>query len=258
MTFMNKRLSVLIVSLMPVGALLAQTGDLKLLDWQPVSQMVVKETKIVKAKFPVIDIHSHLGNLENTATYLEEMDKAGVWKCVSLDGKSEDDFYKEHLKVSQAVSKDRFIIFFRPDISKINEPDFAINELKKLEDAVKLGARGLKIWKNLGLGVRDTSGKLITVDDPRLDPIWAKCGELGIPVEMHIADPSAFFTPLDKYNERYDELGSHPDWSFFGGDYPSKEEKKKFSMPGTGSSKSTPTLFLSGPILGPCPKTCRS
>lgn len=224
MTYMNKRLNVIIVSLMTTGVLIAQTGDLKLLDWQPLSQMVVKETKIVKAKFPVIDIHSHLGKLENTAKYLEEMDKAGVWKCVSLDGKSKDNFYKEHLKVSQSVSKDRFLIFFRPDVSKINEPNFGINEAKKLEEAVKLGARGLKIWKNLGLGVKDTSGKLITVDDPRMDPIWAKCGELGIPVEIHIADPSAFFTPLDKYNERYDELGSHPDWSFFGDDYPSKEE----------------------------------
>ena len=224
MTYMNPRLSTLIVFLMNMGVLCSQTGDLKLLDWQPVSQMVVKETKIVKAKFPVIDIHSHLGDLENTAKYLEEMDKAGVWKCVSLDGTSKDDFYKEHLKVSQSVSKDRFLIFFRPDISKINEPDFGINEAKKLEEAVRLGARGLKIWKDLGLGIKDKSGKLITVDDPRMDPIWAKCGELGIPVEIHIADPSAFFTPLDKYNERYDELGNHPDWSFFGDDYPSKAE----------------------------------
>jgi len=185
----------------------AQTGDLKLLDWQPASQMVVKETKIIKAKFPVIDIHSHLGDLEKTAHYLEEMDKAGVWKCVSLDGKSKDNFYKEHLKVSQSVSKDRFLIFFRPDVSKINEPNFGINEAKKLEEAVKLGARGLKIWKDLGLGVKDKSGKLITVDDPRMDPIWAKCGELGIPVEMHIADPSAFFTPLDKYRSEERRVG---------------------------------------------------
>ncbi len=220
MTYMHKRLNILIVFLMTTVVLTAQTGDLKLLDWQPVSQMVVKETKIVKAKFPVIDIHSHLGKLENTAKYLEEMDKAGVWKCVSLDGKSKDDFYKEHLKVSQSVAKDRFLVFFRPDISKINEPNFGINEAKKLEEAIKLGARGLKIWKDLGLGIKDKSGKFVTVDDPRLDPIWAKCAELGIPVEIHIADPSAFFIPLDKFNERYDELGSHPDWSFFGDEYP--------------------------------------
>jgi hypothetical protein len=85
-----------------------QPGDLKLLDWKPVSQMVVKETKIMKPKFPVIDIHNHLRNLDKAELYLEEMDKAGVWKCVSLDGTSENDFYKEHLKASQAVSKIAF------------------------------------------------------------------------------------------------------------------------------------------------------
>ena len=95
-------------------SLSAESDDLKLLDWQPVSQMVVKETKILKPKFPVIDVHNHLGNLENTKKYLEEMDKAGVWKCVSLDARSADDGYKEHLRISQSVSKERFLLFFVP------------------------------------------------------------------------------------------------------------------------------------------------
>lgn len=223
MNFIYTKWSLLVVFLLSFGLLTAQTGDLKLLDWQPVSQMVVKETKIVKAKFPVIDIHSHLGDLENTEKYLEEMDKAGVWKCVSLDANSKDDFYIEHLKVSQSVSKDRFLLFFRPDFSKIDEPDFGEKEAKKLEKAVRMGCRGLKISKQLGLGYKDKTGEFVKVDDPRIDPIWAKCGELGIPVEIHVSDPKAFFTPLDKHNERYDELGSHADWSFFGDQYPSKE-----------------------------------
>lgn len=202
----------------------AQNGDLRLLDWHPKSQLVVKETKVLKPKYPVIDIHNHLGNLDNTKQYLEEMDKAGVWKCVSLDGKSKDDFYIEHLKVSQSVSKDRFLVFFRPDFSNIDEPNYGEKEAEKLEKAVKMGVRGVKIAKYLGLSLKDKSGKIIPVDDPRIDPIWAKCGELGIPVEIHVSDPKAFFTPIDKYNERYDELGAHPDWSFFGDEFPSKDE----------------------------------
>jgi predicted TIM-barrel fold metal-dependent hydrolase len=87
-----------------------------------------------------------------------------------------------------------------------------------------MGCRGLKISKRLGLGYKDKSGKIITVDDPRIDPIWAKCGELGIPVEIHVSDPKAFFTPVDRFNERYDELGEHPDWSFYGDEFPSKED----------------------------------
>ena len=219
----KKGILFLLITVLP-GLLIAQSGDLKLLDWRPKSQMVVKETIVLKPKYPVIDIHNHLGALENTKKYLEEMDKAGVWKCVSLDGNSKDDVYIEHLRVSQSVSKDRFIVFFRPDFSKIDEPDFGRKEAEKLEKAVKMGARGLKIAKNLGLTEKDKSGKLIPVDDPRIDPIWAKCGELGIPVMIHVSDPKAFFTPVDKYNERYDELGAHPNWSFYGDEYPSKEE----------------------------------
>lgn len=206
------------------GVVYAATDELKLTDWRPKSQLVVKETKILKPKFPVIDIHNHLRNLDNAEKYLEEMDKAGVWKCIGLDGRSAGDFYKEHLRVSHGISKERFIIFFRPDFSKIDEPNFGHNEAKKLEEAVKMGCRGMKISKTLGLGARDKSGKLVAVDDSRIDPIWAKCGELGIPVMIHISDPKAFFTPLDSFNERYDELIAHPSWLFYGDKFPRKEE----------------------------------
>ena len=224
MILFNNGLTRLSIFFMMTGFLIAQTGDLKLTDWQPVSQMIIKSTKVAKAKFPVIDIHNHLGKLENTEHYLEEMDKAGVWKCVSLDANSKDDFYKEHIRISQSVSKDRFLLFFRPDFSKIDEPNFGENEAERLEKAVNHGCRGLKIAKTLGLGFKDKTGKFVTVDDPRIDPIWAKCGELGIPVEIHVSDPKAFFTPIDEYNERYDELGNNPEWSFYGDEFPSKKQ----------------------------------
>ncbi len=215
---------VTVICLIFGGMLPAQDKELNLLDWKPVSQMVVKETKILKPKFPVIDIHNHLGDLNDTKRYLAEMDKAGVWKCVSLDANSKDDFYKEHIRASQAVSKDRFILFFRPDFNKIDDPNFGKNEANRLEEAVKIGCRGLKISKVLGLRCRDKTGKLVPVDDPRIDPIWKKCAELGIPVMIHVSDPKAFFTPMGKYNERYDELVNHPDWLFYGEKFPTKEE----------------------------------
>lgn len=200
------------------------TGDLRLLDWEPETQMVVKETVITKPKFPVIDIHNHLRDLDEMDDYLKTMDEAGVWKVVSLDGRSEGDFYKEHLKASQRVSKERLIVFFNPDFSRIDEPNFGENEAKRLEEAVELGCRGVKIFKSLGLTLKDETGKVVSVDDPRINPFWAKCGELGIPVLIHISDPKAFFTPVDRYNERYDELGAHPDWSFYGDEFPDKED----------------------------------
>jgi len=218
-------LNLMLLSVFSTMSLPAQVEkDLKLLDWRPRSMLVVKETKIVKPRFPVIDIHNHLGKLENTEAYLKEMDKAGVWMCVSLDGRSKGDFFREHLRVSRSVDASRLLVFFRPDFSRIDEPGWGQKEAARLEEAVQAGARGLKIAKDLGLSVRDKSGKLITVDDPRIDPIWAKCGELGIPVMIHVSDPKAFFTPVDRYNERYDELGAHPNWSFYGDEFPSKEE----------------------------------
>jgi predicted TIM-barrel fold metal-dependent hydrolase len=89
---------------------------------------------------------------------------------------------------------------------------------------VRRGARGLKVLKDLGLGVHDKSGKLVAIDDPRLDPIWEECGRLGIPVAIHSTDPEAFFTPIDKHNERYEELKQNPSWSFYGPKFPSKEK----------------------------------
>ncbi|HEV7330907.1 MAG TPA: amidohydrolase family protein [Flavisolibacter sp.] len=200
-----------------------QSGDLKLLDWKPKSQMVVAKTEISRPKFPVIDIHNHLGRVEKTAAYLKEMEKAGVEAAVSLDGHSKNFYYREHLKKSGELAGDKIIVFFAPEWERIDETDFGSNEAKRLEEAVKLGARGIKVYKRLGLTVKDKTGKVVPVDDPRFDPIWAKCGELGIPVLMHVSDPKAFFTPVDKYNERYDELGAHPDWSYYGDAYPDKD-----------------------------------
>jgi hypothetical protein len=139
----------------------AQTPDLLLKDWQPQSQLVVKETRIEKPKFPVIDFHNHLGRVKDIKKCLEEMDKAGVVKCVSLDGFSEKDLYKQHLRALHAVSKDLFIVFFLPDFSRLDEPDFGNKKAARLEEAVRLGVCGLKIAKSLGLTLKDKSGRII-------------------------------------------------------------------------------------------------
>lgn len=216
------KIQVLLI-LLPV-AISAQNSDLSVLDWEPKSQLVVGETEVLKPKYPVIDIHNHLRDLDQLDEYLEQMNEAGVWKTVSLDGRSANDFYKEHIKAVQEVSEERLLVFFTPDFSKIDDPDFGDKEAAKLEEAVRMGARGLKIFKALGLTIRDASGEIVPVDDPRIDPIWEKCGELGIPVLIHVSDPKAFFEPLDRFNERHHDLMSHPDWSFYGDEFPDKEE----------------------------------
>ena len=89
-----------------------------------------------------------------------------------------------------------------------------------------MAREGLKILKTLGLYLREniTSGTLVKIDDPRFDPMWDACGQLKMPVAIHVSDPVAFFTPTDRFNERYEELNNHPDWSFHGADFPSNDE----------------------------------
>jgi predicted TIM-barrel fold metal-dependent hydrolase len=118
----------------------------------------------------------------------------------------------------------RFIVFEQIDFSKIDDPNFSQEMVAQLDDSVRRGARGLKQLKDLGLTDRDKSGKLIAIDDPRLDPLWEEAGRLGIPVSIHTSDPEAFFHPTDNKNERYEELIGHPDWSFYGPQFPSKKD----------------------------------
>lgn len=202
-------------------------ANVRLVDWQPKSALVVKETRVLHPKYPVIDIHNHLRRgLEPNRfkEYLAEMDKAGVWMVIDLDGESAGDGYKRNLAAAKGASNERIKVYFRPDFSKIDEPTFGRNEAARLEEAVKNGGcRGLKINKGLGLSYKDKTGKFIPVDDPRIDPIWAKCGELGIPVMIHVSDPVAFhYGPVDRFNERYDELQTMT--SFYGDAFPYSKE----------------------------------
>jgi predicted TIM-barrel fold metal-dependent hydrolase len=150
------------------------------------------------------------------------MDQANIDKLVILTG-----MWGEKLQgVLDKMVKpypNRFIVFAQFDWSRINDPNFSSEMVAQLDDAVRRGARGLKVLKDLGLQVRDKSGKLVAIDDPRLDPVWEECGRLGIPVAIHSTDPEAFFTPVDSHNERYEELISNPSWSFYGPNYPSKD-----------------------------------
>lgn len=114
--------------------------------------------------------------------------------------------------------------YHTPDLSRVTRPGFADSITSELRLAAEAGATGIKVWKNLGLHVREESGGVVAVDDPRLDPLWRDAGELGLPISIHIADPVAFFQPLDEENERYEELSLHPEWWFGGEEFPSFEE----------------------------------
>lgn len=182
--------------------------------YDPPSTLVVPEHKLTRAKFPFIDVHNHQYNMPdaNLKSLVDEMDKLHMAVMVNLSGRGRGS--TEHLgRALSNVKKhypNRFIVFTNLDFSGIDEPGWTERAVKQLEEDVKTGANGLKIFKNLGMSVRDSEGERVHVDDPRIGPVWDKCGELGIPVLIHSADPRPFWQPIDENNERWLELKTHP------------------------------------------------
>jgi predicted TIM-barrel fold metal-dependent hydrolase len=188
--------------------------DLRLSDYAPRSQLKVPAHTIERARFAVIDYHNHL-DAQTPQAVLAIMDACGVEKIVNITMLTGQAAIGAIDRFHQAAP-DRFSTIGWMDWSGVERDDFTQLSLERLERLVEHGACGIKFWKDIGLTVRDASGALLRVDDERLAPIFDKAAELDIPVMFHTADPDAFFTPIDRFNERYEELAAHPDWSFYG------------------------------------------
>lgn len=195
--------------------------SLPLSEFQPDSMLVSQEHHLERARFPVIDYHNHLDSLE-PRDVLRVMDACGIERIVNITMKTGDEALRMIDKFHSA-DRERFSTIGWMDWSGVEKPDFVAVTLQRLEKLVERGAKGIKFWKDLGLSVRDGSGKLLRIDDERLAPIFDKAAELGIPVMFHTADPDAFFLPIDARNERYEELAAHPDWGFYGSQHSKTE-----------------------------------
>lgn len=217
-----------------------QSGrDLSVRMFVPKSQLRLPRTEITAARFPVVDVHTHFfhkmrHNAQALDDFLAVMDRNGIRVCVSLDGKLGSQL-DSHIDFLYRKHRDRFVIFANVDWQGDGKdddpgswaclrPGFGERTAEQLAAAVARGVSGLKVFKQLGLGYRDADGKLLKIDDPRWDPIWAACGKLGIPVLIHSGDPAAFFDPIDRHNERWEELSRNPSWSFHGSQFPSLDE----------------------------------
>jgi len=228
--------------------------DLLLKYFRPKSKLHVKQTDLQRAKFPVVDVHTHFRHRfrhspEQLDAFVELMDRNNIAVCVSLDGQLGDDF-REHAAYLWTKYPNRFLIFANidwqgdgaaddPATWACHRDDFGARMAESLGEAKRLGASGLKLFKQFGLGYQNPDGSLIEIDDPRWDPIWKACGELGLPVIIHTADPAAFFDEIDETNERWEELHRHPEWSFPAEKFPSREEllaarnRRHEKVPGT-------------------------
>jgi predicted TIM-barrel fold metal-dependent hydrolase len=180
--------------------------------YNPVSTLVVPEHHLTHAKFPFIDVHNHQWNLGNGSLdgLVKDMNTLNMKVMVNLSGGNGNGLQRMTENVKQQYPN-RFIVFANINFDGIGENGWTDKAVKQLEQDVKHGANGLKIFKNLGFSVKDNTGKRVQVDDPRLDAIWEKCGELKIPVLIHTADPKPFWDDLDERNERWLELVTHPE-----------------------------------------------
>jgi predicted TIM-barrel fold metal-dependent hydrolase len=198
-------------------------------NFRPKPKLVTKTTLVEKPRFPAIDAHNHLAepfgggwDKKPLPALLDQLDQAGIVHYVDLDGGWGEAILNHHLDYFKARAPERFTIFGGVDWSKWPEmgnafPEWAAQRLRVQKER---GAGGLKIWKPFGLHVRDEKGQLVAVDDPRLEVVWETAAELGLPVLIHVADPVAFFDPVDETNERWEELGQHPDWAFTSPPFP--------------------------------------
>jgi len=182
-------------------------------DYEPRSTLVVSEHPIARAKFPVVDVHSHhspgLGEAE-WDRIVGEMDALNLQVLVNLSGGSGASLSRGVSRIRSSTHPDRMVPFANLDFSQGVTPGFGERAAAQLERDVVAGAVGLKIFKNFGLTVRDGRGQRVTVDDPELDPVWAMCATLDIPVLIHAGEPSEFFEPVDRRNERWLELIVRP------------------------------------------------
>lgn len=214
--------------------------DLPLRHYEPRSALTVERTEIERAAFPLIDIHTHLsfaakpvegepdrGERRYTATpeeLLPVMDRRNIRTMVNLTGGYDQGLADAVSKYDRA-HRGRFLTFTEPTFSRAEEPGYPQFQADRIQQARRDGAAGLKILKTLGVYLREQeSGRLVAIDDPRFDPMWDACGALGLPVAIHTADPVAFFDPIDRHNERFEELVNHPNWSFYGPDFPARRD----------------------------------
>jgi len=188
-----------------------QQKTLTIEEYEPKSTLLVPEHKLDRAKFPFIDIHSHHWNPtpEEVDRLVKEMDTINLQVMVNLSGGTGDRL-KRTVEVMKGRYPRRFVVFGNMDYSDINTPGFGERVAARLEQDVKNGAQGLKIFKDFGMELHYKGGERVHVDDPVFSPVFEKCADLGIPVLIHVAEPSAFFDPWDKYNERWLELKQFP------------------------------------------------
>ena len=189
---------------------MVEAQELGFEEYNPIPTLVVPTNEVKRAKFPFIDVHSHQRDMSADAlgNLLKDMDLLNEGIMVNLSGGSGERL-NSMLESIKKSYPNRFAVFANVDFEGVGKEGWSQKASAQLETDIKNGAKGLKIYKSLGLRYKDSNGKRLAINDPRLDPIWEKCAEMGVPVLIHAADPKSFWDPMDSTNERWLELKTH-------------------------------------------------
>ncbi|TLP79195.1 amidohydrolase family protein [Maribacter sp. ACAM166] len=208
---MTRTISTFLIAFLIFTVVPASAQNMGFEEYNPTSTLVVPGKEIIKAKFPFIDVHSHQRDMsvEALSGLVKDMDTMNEAIMVNLSGGSGESI-KEKIQNINKSYPNRFVVFSNVDFEGATDLEWGKKAASQLEQDIKNGAKGLKIFKSLGLRNKDADGKRLAIDDPRLDPIWAKCGEMDVPVLIHAADPKSFWDAMNADNERWLELKTHP------------------------------------------------
>jgi len=204
---------------------------LQLRHYDPKTQLRVRASEVHVPAFPVVDAHAHVGRwftgpawaVADVPAFVDQLESAGVRRVFNFDGRWGEEL-EANLDRYDRVYPARFATFCHVNWQLLLTADADDRLAASVASSLQAGARGVKIWKDLGLTIRDSAGRLVMPDDPRLVGIWETAARLDVPIAIHTADPAAFFSPVDRYNERLEELLAHPEWSYFGPQFPAFHE----------------------------------
>ena len=193
------------------AALAAQ--DLSIREYKPKSTLVVPSHPVPRARYPVIDVHTHHWQLtpEGYAQVVRDMDALNLRVLVNLSGGSGEGLKRMLALIAASPAPDRMVVFANLDFRDVDQPGYGRRAAARLEADIAAGARGLKIFKNLGMTVKRANGARVPLDDSELDAVWDTCARLKVPVLIHTGEPAPFFQPVDVSNERWLELQVHPE-----------------------------------------------
>jgi predicted TIM-barrel fold metal-dependent hydrolase len=196
--------------------------DLPLRAYRPRASIRLPRHLVPRARLPAVDAHNHLGRwltpdggwaARDVGSLLADMASSNVNAIVNLDGRWGDEL-QANVERYDGAHPGRFATFCHLDWTTLSEPGWPRRLVRELHASAAAGAKGIKVWKDLGLGLRDERGEPLLPDDERLADVWEAAAELRLPIVIHVADPVAFFEPVDERNERLEELLVHPEWSF--------------------------------------------